>query len=90
MVVKWSTIRPIWWYEGLLRFTIGNPKYLEGPGGLNGPDPLPPEFEGCPTKIPSTSLSIFVCIFTRSVPLEICGLDLIPIMVWVGVVVSGI
>jgi hypothetical protein len=76
----------------LLRFTIGNPKYPEGPRSPNGPsghDPPPPGSNGCLTKIMSTSLSIFVCILTRSVPLEICGLDLILIMVWVDVVVNG-
>jgi hypothetical protein len=89
-VAKWSTIRPIWWYGGLFGFTIGNPKFPEGPGGLNGPNPLPPGFEGCPTKIMSTSLNIFVCILIRSIPLEIYGMDLITLMVWVGVVVNGV
>ncbi len=89
-VVKWSTIRLIWWYGGLVGFTIGNPKYLEGPSGPSGHDPLPLGSDGRPTKIPSTSLGIFVCIFIRSVPLEVFGMDLIPIMVrGVGVVVNG-
>jgi hypothetical protein len=71
---------------GLLGFTIGNPKYLEGRGGPNLP---PPRFDGCPTKIMSTSLGIFICILTRSVPLGVYGLDLILVMVWVGVIVNG-
>ncbi len=78
-------IRPNWWDGVLHGFTIGNPKYpkgLGGHGGLNGHD-LPPRFDGCPTKIPSTSLGIFACILMRFVPFEICGLDFIPIMVWV-------
>ncbi len=34
-------------------------------------------------------MGIFVCRFTRSVPLGVYGLDLILVMVWVGVVVNG-
>jgi hypothetical protein len=37
----------------------------------------------------SISLGIFVCILTRFVPLGVCGLNLIPTMVWVGVIVNG-
>jgi len=37
----------------------------------------------------SISLGIFVCILTRFVPLGVYGLDLIPTMVWVGVIVNG-
>jgi len=85
------TIRPIRCYGGLHGFTIGNPKYPEGPGGPSGPsgpDPPPPISNGCPTKILSTCIDICVCILTRFVPLEICGLDFIVVMVWVGVVVN--
>ncbi len=77
---------------GLLRFTIGNPKYLEGfegPSGPSGLDPPPFRSDGYPTKIMSTSLGIFVCILTRFVPLGVCGLNLIPTMVWVGALVNG-
>jgi hypothetical protein len=35
---------------GLLRFIIGNPKYLEGLGGPGGPDLLLLIFDGYPTK----------------------------------------
>ncbi len=38
----------------------------------------------------STFMGIFVCRFTRSVPLGVYGLDLILVMVWVGVVVNGV
>jgi hypothetical protein len=50
---------------GLLGFTIGNPKYLEGPkghGGFGGLDLLPFGSDGCPTKILSTSLGITITI----------------------------
>jgi hypothetical protein len=88
------TIRLVWCCGGLVGFTIGNPKYLEGLGGPNGPsgpsglDRPPPRFNGCPTKILPTFLGIFVCILTRHVPLEIYGLDFILIMVCVRVVVN--
>jgi hypothetical protein len=83
----------------LPKFTIGNPKYHEGleglggPNGLSGPsglDPPPTRFDGCLTKIMSTFMGISVCIFTRFVPLGVYGLDLIPVMVWVGVIVNGV
>ncbi len=70
----------------MLGFSIGNPKYLEG---LGGHDPPPPGFNGYPTKIMSTSLGIFVCMLTRSIPLKVYGLDLILGMVWANVVVNG-
>jgi hypothetical protein len=62
---------------------------LKGLEVYGGPSPPPPGSNGCPTKIMSTSLGIYVCIFTRSIPLGVYGLDLIPIMVWAGVVVNG-
>jgi len=69
---------------GLLGFTIGNPKYHEGPrghGSFCGLDLLPFGSDGYPTKIFSTSLGITVCIITRFVPLGVCGLNFIPTMV---------
>jgi hypothetical protein len=73
---------------GLPGFTISNKKYLEGFESLSGPDP-PLGSDGCPTKILSTFLGIFVCMFTKFSPLGICGLNLIPMMVWAGVIVNG-
>jgi hypothetical protein len=70
-------------------FTIGNQKYPKGPKGLSGPNPPPLGSDGCPTKILSSSLGIFVCMLTKSSPLGIYGLNFIPRMVWVGVVVNG-
>ncbi len=77
----------------MFRFTISNPNYLEGlegPSGIGGLDVPPPRFDGRPTKILSTSLGIFVCILARFVPFGVCGLDLIPTMIWIGVVVNGV
>jgi hypothetical protein len=54
----------------LLGFTISNPKYLEGPSGFNGHDLPFLGSNGCLTKIMSISLGIFICILTRSFPLE--------------------
>ncbi len=71
---------------GLPRFTIGNPKY---PEGLRCLDPLPHGFNGCPTKILSTCLGISICTFTRFVPLGVYGLEIIPTIIWAGVVVNG-
>jgi hypothetical protein len=74
------------------RSIIGNPKYPKGHGGLGGhggPNPPPLGSNDCLAKILSTSLGIFVCMLTRSVPLGICGLDFMLVMVWVGVVVNG-
>jgi hypothetical protein len=71
---------------GLLVFTIANPKYLKSPNGL---DPSH-RFGGRSEKILSTFLGISVCILTRSIPFGVCGLDFIPVMVWVGVIVNGI
>jgi hypothetical protein len=71
---------------GILGFTIGNTKYPKGPLGSNPP---PPRSDGSPTKIMSNFLGISICILTRSVPLGVYGLDFIPVMVWVGVIVNG-
>jgi hypothetical protein len=57
--------------------------------GPSDPDPPPPRFDDCLAKIMSISLGIFVCILTRFVPLGVYGLDLIPTMVWIGVIVNG-
>jgi hypothetical protein len=65
-------------------------KVLKVLGGLGGLDVPLPRFDGCPTKILSTSLGIFVCILGRSIPFRVCGLDFLPIMIWVGVVVNGV
>jgi hypothetical protein len=70
----------------LLGSTIGNPKYLEGLGGL---DPPPPRFNNYPTKILSTFLGISICMLTKFVPLGVCGLDLIPGMIWTSIIVNG-
>jgi len=59
---------------GLLGFTISNPKYLEGPSGL---DPFPLVSDGYLAKISSTFLGIFMCTFTRFVPFGIYGVDFI-------------
>ncbi len=78
--------------DGLLRSTIGNPKYLGGPGGLGGLGGLdmpPPEFNGFQAKILSIFLGIFVCMLARFVPLRIYGLDFILRMVWASAVVNG-
>jgi hypothetical protein len=53
---------------GPFRFIIGNPNYLEGLGGPSGPDPPLLRFDGYPTKIIFTSLGIYVCTFTSSIP----------------------
>jgi hypothetical protein len=65
---------------------IGNKKYPKGHGGLSGPNFLPLGSDGHQAKILSTSLGIYVCILIRFVPLKICGLNLMPTMVWVSVV----
>jgi hypothetical protein len=74
---------------GLLGFTIGNPKYPKGLGGLSGLNP-PSGSIGCLAKILSTSLGISICMFTRFVSLGVYGINLMPIMVWASVVVNGI
>jgi hypothetical protein len=68
---------------GLLGFIIGNPKYLGGPTGLGGFEPLPPIFNGCLTKNLSTSLGIYVCTLTSFVSFRVKGLVLILIIIWV-------
>ncbi len=55
---------------GLLGFIIGNPKYLDGFGGLGGlggfkPPPL--GLNGCLVEILSTSLGTSVCTLTNCV-----------------------
>jgi hypothetical protein len=48
---------------GMLRFIIGNTKYLKGPRGLGGPGgskPPPLGFSDYLTKILSTSLGIYM------------------------------
>jgi hypothetical protein len=77
----------------MLRFIIGNPKYLEGPegrDGIGGFEPPPFGSNGCLAKIMSTSLGILVCTLTSSISLGIWGLDLKPTIVWVGVVRNGV
>jgi hypothetical protein len=69
---------------GWPRSIIGNPKYPKSPRGLNGPDPLLFGFDGYPTKTLFTSLGIFVCTLTSYVPLGMWGLDLIPIIIYMG------
>jgi hypothetical protein len=76
----------------MLRSIIGNLKYPKGRGGLGGhggPNPPPLGSNDYLAKILSTSLGIFVCMLTRSVPLGICGLDLMLVMVWASIVVNG-
>jgi hypothetical protein len=75
---------------GLLKFIIGNPKYLKGFGGLGGPsgfEPLLPRFNGCQTKIMFTSMSISVCTLTSC--LGVWGLDLKLIIIWADIVTNG-
>jgi hypothetical protein len=77
----------------MLGFIIGNSKYLKGPRGLGGPsglDPLHPGSDGQSTKIIFASLGIFVCTFTSSIPLGVCGLDFIPTTICVSVVINGV
>jgi len=79
---------------GLPKFIIGNPKYLEGSGGLGGPsghggfEPPPLGSNGCSTKIMSTFLGIYVCTFTSC--FGAWGLDLKPTIVWASVVTNGV
>jgi hypothetical protein len=72
--------------SGLPRFTISNQEYPKGLEGLGGFDFPPLGSDGCPTKIMSTSLGIFVCTLIRYVPLGVYGLNLIQARVWVDVV----
>jgi hypothetical protein len=70
-------------------FIISNPKQLEGLGGFGNHGPPPPRFDGCLTKILSTSLGIFACMLIRSIPLGVCGLDFIPTTLWANHATNG-
>jgi hypothetical protein len=66
---------------GLLGFAIGNPKYLGGPSGLGGFEPV---FRGSNGLIKTlfTFLGISLCKFTNFIPLGVCGMDLATSIVW--------
>ncbi len=72
---------------GQLGFTIGNPKYPRDFGGPNGSEP--PRSYGWLTKTLFTSLGIFSCTFTSSIPLGFCGLNLILTNVWIDANTNG-
>ncbi len=75
------------------RFIIGNPKHLKGLGGLGalgGFEPPPLGSNGCPTKILSTFMGIFVCTSTSSITFGIWGLNFIPTTIWAGAITNGL
>jgi hypothetical protein len=77
---------------GLPKFTIGNPKYFGGPrghGGHGGFEPPPLNLMGDLAKKLFTSLGISSCKLTNFVPLGVCGMDLTPSTIWIGVDING-